>query len=251
LKYQIDMNFVKKSFSNEEIVNNYYNAVENVGLWQSEKKAIKKYFKEPSKILDIGCGTGRTTFGLYELGYNFVEGVDVSGTMINTARKISERKGLNINFYVGDALDLNFLKNIYDGALFSYNGIMHIPGYNNRIKALSEIKRILRPGATFIFTTHDDRYNNKNWLEFWEVEKEKWSYGNQDYRLNEYGDRIIEDKGGEVFIHIPTNEEVINSINEIGFDLIDTYMRDDICIEKNNVKQFSLDCRFWVVKKPL
>ena len=69
---------------------------------------IKKYFNPESRILDIGCGAGRTTIGLYELGYHLVEGLDLSEAMIVQARRISKELNYNITFWVGDAAYLDY-----------------------------------------------------------------------------------------------------------------------------------------------
>lgn len=61
---KVNKDFVKDSF--EKSISNYSNATENIGLWESEKYVFDKYFKKSKDILDIGCGTGRTTFGLYK-----------------------------------------------------------------------------------------------------------------------------------------------------------------------------------------
>ena len=38
------------------------------GLWRGEEQLIKEYFKLPARILDTGCGTGRTTLVLDDKG---------------------------------------------------------------------------------------------------------------------------------------------------------------------------------------
>ena len=83
---EIDTNFVKNSYKNA--ISNYTNAIINIGLWKSEEYIFNKYFKKDKMILDIGCGTGRTTFGLYEMGYTNIVGLDLSEDMLTEARKI-------------------------------------------------------------------------------------------------------------------------------------------------------------------
>jgi len=150
---EIDTDFVKNSYKNA--ISNYTNAVINIGLWKSEEYIFNKYFEKDKMILDIGCGTGRTTFSLYEMGYKNIVGLDLSEYMLTAARKISKKKGYNIKFIQGDVKELDFKDNSLDYALFSFNGIMQIPKKVNRIKALKEIRRVLKPNGIFIFTTHD------------------------------------------------------------------------------------------------
>ena len=87
---KVDTDFIRKSFTTEKTVSDYAKAVREIGLWESEKIMIKKYFNLESRILDIGCGAGRTTIGLYKLGYHLIEGLDLSEAMIAQARRISK-----------------------------------------------------------------------------------------------------------------------------------------------------------------
>ena len=82
---KITKKFVKKSF--KKAAENYTKAIENIGLWKSEKHVINKYFDKDKSILDIGCGAGRTTFNLYEMGYKNIIGLDLTPEMISAAKK--------------------------------------------------------------------------------------------------------------------------------------------------------------------
>lgn len=245
---KIDKDFIKESFTAEKTVSDYTRAVEEIGLWESEKMMIKKYFNPESRILDIGCGAGRTTIGLYRLGYHLVEGLDLSEAMIVQAIRISEKLNYNITFRVGDATCLDYDDETFYAALFSFNGIMQIPGRENRIKALKEIKRILKSKGYFLFTTHDR--DDKEYISLWKEEKKKWVLHLQDKCLHEFGDKVIKMEEREIFLHFPTREEVILCLKKAGFILIEEILRSELCEESEEVKKFSTDCVLWLVQKP-
>ena len=245
---KITKKFVKTSF--EKATENYSNAIENIGLWESEKYVINKYFDKNKSMLDVGCGAGRTTFNLYEMGYKNIIGLDLTPEMISAAQTINKEKQTDIEFIIGDATDLKFEDKVFNQALFSFNGLMQIPGRKNRIKALKEIKRVLTENGIFIFTTHD-RETNKEYKEFWEKEEKIWEAGNQDKRTYEYGDKILpsDNDDRDLFIHFPNREEIIECLEETGWELIEDFYREDLFKENKKVKEFSTECRFWIVKK--
>ncbi len=246
---KISIEDIKKAYLTPKVVEEYGKQAVEIKLWKSEAIMANKYFRKDGYILDIGCGAGRTTIGLYRLGYNRITGLDLSEKMIGKACELSEKYGLNINFIQGNVLNLQFRDNTFDGALFSFNGIMQIPGIDNRTKAMMEIRRILKPGGVFIFTTHNDRDKNK-WQNYWESEKKIWNNNEQDKRLLDFGDRMIIDKGVELYLHFPTQDEVKDCINKSGFTLVENTLRNKICVESAKVKSISHENRFWVVQKP-
>ena len=88
------------------------------GLWISESYFIKKYFtNENAKILDIGCGTRRTTIPLFKMGFKII-GIYFVLVMIKSAKKIAKELNLKIDYRVGDATDIKFDENYFDYALF-------------------------------------------------------------------------------------------------------------------------------------
>lgn len=196
------------------------------GLWDSEKILIEKYFKLNSTILDIGCGTGRTTIPLYKLGYK-ITGLDITPEMIQNAKKIAKAKNLEIPYEVGDATKLRYRNNSFDNTIFSNNGWTQIPGRENRIKALKEIYRVLKPDGYFIFTTHDRTWRSYNW--FWIKQWLKFYILKPlGFKIEEidFGDRFFKREIGgtkfeqKQFIHIPDINEIKNQIIEVGFELV-------------------------------
>jgi len=208
------------------------------GLWGSEEILVRKYFKPKSKILDIGCGTGRTTIGLHKLGYTVI-GIDITPEMINNAKIISKFKKLKIKYEFGDATELKYNNSSFDNALFSFNGWTHIPGKNNRIKALSEIYRILKPGGHFIFTSHIRKM--QGFTMFW---TKQWI---NIYILKPLGAKIKEVDFGDYFFniestsraknkkqyqHMPRLKDVKKQITKVGFKLV--YFARGNAISSNN-----------------
>jgi ubiquinone/menaquinone biosynthesis C-methylase UbiE len=120
------------------------------GLWHPEELLIDKYFpKPPAAVLDLGCGTGRTTVGLAARGYRVV-GVDLSESMIARARAMHP----DLDFRVMDASRLAFDPESFDAAMFSFNGMDLIYPINSRIACLVGIARVLRPRGGFVSSTH-------------------------------------------------------------------------------------------------
>jgi len=60
-----------------------------------------------SKIIDIGCGTGRHAIELTKRGYN-VTGVDLSENQIKRAREKAREAGVTVDFQTQDARNLPF-----------------------------------------------------------------------------------------------------------------------------------------------
>jgi len=244
---KVNKDFVIQSFSYENTLRQYSGDTFNIGLWELEKYLITKYFNKEDRILDIGCGAGRTTIGMYRLGYKNIFGIDLTPVMIEEARKNTAREGAEIEFQVDDACNLSLKDQSFDCALFSFNGIMQIPRNENRLRAFKEICRVLKKGGVFIFTTHDR--NDKEWKWFWDEEAERWAKGKQDKRLHEFGDRVIEDNSRLIYLHFPDRKEILDYIEESGFELIEEACLFELLDESEQVKNRASRCKFWVVRK--
>ena len=94
---------VKEEYSNSEVVEFYT----KVGLFPAEEKIFDTYFQPGTKLLDIGCGAGRTTLALVQKGFEIV-GIDLIPEMIDSARKQAEKLQLQIDFRVENAVEMHY-----------------------------------------------------------------------------------------------------------------------------------------------
>lgn len=105
-----------------------------------------------TRILDIGCGTGRHSIELTRRGYR-VTGVDLSESMLARAREKAAAAGLTIDFRHHDARNLPFIGE-FDLAIMLCEGsfpLMETDELNFAI--LKSASRALADHGTLIFTT--------------------------------------------------------------------------------------------------
>jgi SAM-dependent methyltransferase len=104
-------------------------------------------------MLDLGVGAGRTAWFFAPRVKTYL-GLDYARTMIDRCNQDLPA----YKFVVGDACRLDFAAdNSYDFVLFSYNGIDHLE-LPERERALSEMRRVLRPGGVMAFSSHNANY---------------------------------------------------------------------------------------------
>lgn len=244
-----DIKYTKDFYDRDVNIKRYGEAVDEVGLWKSEKIIFDKYINKEDKILDLGCGAGRTTINLYKEGYKNIIGLDLSTSLINYANDYIKDNNLDIDFVVGDATNLDYEDNSFDVVIFSFNGMQCIPGKKNRDSVLREVYRVLKPGGLYIFTAHN-RDDSGVYQCFWDEEKIKWETGMQDSNLEIYGDKYSADPTGEIcFVHFSNIQEMIEFINQENFEIIEYKKSTDISEENDKTKEFAKETVFWVVKK--
>ena len=132
---------------------------------------IFDYLKKDLKIIDIGCGFGKTVFELYQKGYKNIYGIDVNDNGIKTAKNASKILTPKPIFSVENAISLSFSGEEFDFAI-SQAFWTTIISKSERIKIIKEIGRIVKKGgliyiADFGQTWNQPHYNQvyKNGIE--------------------------------------------------------------------------------------
>ena len=108
--------------------------------------------RDGETILDAGCGTGSLTFALARRAKDLrIQGIDFSPVYIAHARQHNHDS--NIAFGVGDICSLPFADASFDRVL-SLLVLHFVP---NTDRAVSELRRVARPGATVAAAVWDAR----------------------------------------------------------------------------------------------
>jgi ubiquinone/menaquinone biosynthesis C-methylase UbiE len=114
--------------------------------------------KGNEKVLDVGCGLGRSTIGIAKLiktgkviGVDIWDKVEIPGNSAERAYKNAEIENVRkkIEFKYGDVFNLKFKDNSFDVVICS--GL--ITAFHKdfqKIKAMKEIYRVLKPNGIFL-----------------------------------------------------------------------------------------------------
>ena len=127
---------------------------------QATLEAVVQEVKQPARVLDIGCGTGRL---LRAVATRFPDtelvGIDPAATMVEQA-EASPRSNVPIRALQARAEDLPFPDDRFDLVLST----MSFHHWTNQQRALCEISRVLTPEGRFTLT--DAVVRGVGWLFF-------------------------------------------------------------------------------------
>jgi SAM-dependent methyltransferase len=114
---------------------------------------FRKYVNINARILDIGCGYGRTLKELYDNGYENCIGIDFSEKMIERGKNLYP----NLSFEIMGKGKTKYCENTFD-AIILLAVLTCIIKDDEQIELLNEIKRILKPDG--IIYINDFLLNN-------------------------------------------------------------------------------------------
>lgn len=120
-------------------------------LRDDEERILQEFFPTPpARVLDLGCGNGRTTVPLARRGYEVV-GIEYSPSLVELAKQ--HRPDIDVQH--GDARQLKFADESFDVAFFSWNGMDYMHPVSDRLRVLTEVRRVVKSGGLYVFSSRN------------------------------------------------------------------------------------------------
>ena len=101
-------------------------------------------------VLEVGIGSGLNIPFYNKNNIEKIIGLDPSEELNVLAKRVADDNGIQIDFLINGAEDIDLPDNSVDTILITYT-LCTIP---NLDKSMSEMKRVLKPGGKFIFCEH-------------------------------------------------------------------------------------------------
>ena len=157
---QVDFGYQNVALSQkQELVNSVFDSVASsydimndlmsIGIHRLWKEALLDWMApRPNQILaDLAGGTGDVSLRFLQRGGQFAHVIDINEQMLSAGRKrrVMNKFQERLNWLAGDAQDIPLADNSVDRVIIAF-GLRNVP---DRMKALNQIVRILKPGGRF------------------------------------------------------------------------------------------------------
>lgn len=122
-----------------------------------DQRLLDEWYPAPLRVVDLGCGTGRSTRALAARGCD-VTGIDLSPPSLGVARRSLSDVPVSgrISLFRGNLCDLGCLpEGVFDLGLLLFGTLGMVSGDESRRRVLSEARRLLRPGGELVLHVHN------------------------------------------------------------------------------------------------
>jgi SAM-dependent methyltransferase len=136
-----------------EFANTYYLAYRDL-------PAIFREHVKGTRALDFGCGTGRSTRFLRELGFEAV-GVDIAPEMVAKAKEL-DPEGV---YQLAEDDDFSGLEGGYDLVLSAFT-FDNIPGFETKVRVFRDLAGLLKPTGKIVSVVSAPEIYVNEWASF-------------------------------------------------------------------------------------
>ncbi|MCY3773243.1 MAG: class I SAM-dependent methyltransferase [Gemmatimonadetes bacterium] len=187
------------------------------GIREAEQAFVGKYPLD-SRLLDIGCATGRLCFALARQGYD-VTGIDVAKKQIEQAKQTAEAERVNVTFLQYEMPTLPFPDASF-AAAFMGNVYCYVPHRASRIAFLEEVARVLDPnGEVFLSQTVLDSVL-EGYEDIYDANHRKFA---PDYETLEEGDGFV--LGAPHYLHFFFGEDLKAELEASPFQMVSSVLK--------------------------
>ena len=124
-------------------------------LTPAEKAVVARYESHirGCDVLDVGVGAGRTAYHLSPMARRY-EAIDYSPVMVAFVKE----KMPGISVRQADFSDMSMFQDASFDFILGTDNVIDAISHDQRLKALSQSARVLRPGGVLAFSSHNLRY---------------------------------------------------------------------------------------------
>jgi SAM-dependent methyltransferase len=123
--------------------------------------ARQRWEPQGKTMLELGCGAGRMTRS-FARRFSRVYAFDISKEMLGHSKALFPEAS-NIEWILGNGVDLCALGNESVNFAFSYIVLQHMPEPSLAVHYIREMVRVLKPGGMFLFQFNSIPQMTMNW----------------------------------------------------------------------------------------
>ena len=189
----------------DQIAPSWYN-FRHHSIFRRELEALAERWGE-GRLLNLGCAHG-PDFLPFKPDFE-LHGADLSTEMLRFARKYSSKYEFRVHLTAADVRSLPYCDNTFDFAV-SVATYHHVKGKADKLAALRELKRVLKPGGE-AFITVWNRWQPRFWFKGREVAVPWRTREKTLYR----------------YYYLFTYFELESLVNEAGLEMIKSFPEHD------------------------
>ncbi|MEW4567918.1 methyltransferase domain-containing protein [Tautonia sp. JC769] len=194
-------------------------------LTQADEAILHDTFREPCRLIDLGCGAGRLSLSFARRGFR-VTAVDLSSAMLEVLGRSAASEMLTVHRVRANLCRLEgFADASFDAAICMYSTLGMITGPSARRATLASARRILRPGGMMALHAHN------LWLNLRDRQGRAWLLGELGRQIlgKGTGDRPMTYRGiPGITVHLYRWTELKHELIAAGFRIRSVVALDSI-----------------------